>query len=977
MSKKLLLLCTAFLIGGASDAATVFQLEKAVPLKSEQVRITRLYGAKEYHFSKQSTLHLPFQARKMEQGTILMAFTLPEDFRTQKNAGILFQLGSAPWGKNGIILMHDGKRDRMILSFSGQTGRAYREIPASAFHAGKRNCAAFSWNAREVEFFFNGIYGGKNPQKGGITFPETVISLGGNASRNPANAVSGAFSFIEIQDARQSKEAILGQMWNITGLPPEKKTAKGKEKEPQPVMPPAPPSEKSAPYIEEKGDTVRIGGSRFELQVTKSGIPIALYGKNAKRFLIESWAGKLCNSWWTIQGSEGFDNRVTLIRSASCKARFKQQNGTAVWEYAIPENGSVFTVRVKPETDGTLRFGYSLKSGFGQPVKFIHFPVFGVFPKGKECWAVVPHYIGLRKNLKNSPFHLEYGGPGHLAMMLLGIEFQDTALLLYPRDPSGHVKFGSFNDYGSGKDGFFSIGWQNRDWVLPGEHYTANHDFVLEDAGRGLRGIAEHYRAWAKKQPWFVTCEEKLKKYPETAKVLNGVVKMTGFETLQSRGYNPSVEDKDKKCPLTYNYKRFLEIAEKTEKTYGVKPAYRYDGWWGRFDSRYPSYFPVDPRMGNFKEFAAANKAAGRLVYLHTNPIQYDFQSPKFDIKKMMRGPNGKYSPVVWSGNRLYTASPRPIIGDETEMVRTLTGLGICGLFEDVIGATTVCDTNPNGGYPYLWRDSGTIAMLELCKALREASGTAFRGTEEGEERRLPYYDAFMMAAGRSKEQVPFFAMVYGNCFINVIPIGGGGLGEIAIDRAKRMLSGVVLGVDGRSRGSVRCDNYSPSVQMTFETQKVLKHVAGKRILDYRNQGDAWLSVWKNAFTVANLGNTVLPEVEFEDPAFGKVAAYGLEPLASVHMNQSGAFAVWGIRRLVWNGTLIFDLKDAVKTTAVVFDGSCVSFGNTGEHPVKISAEIPAAPEKGMTERRPSGTTGAFSGKTPFRLDAGEVVFMR
>lgn len=943
-------------LGPGLLASTLFTLGSGKAVEKSHVDEFSADGQSGYVLKPDSRLRFALDGDPLAaKGTLLFAVSPDDRFGADKKSpSILLQLGGNHWEPNSLTVFRE-KDNRLIFTFFGHQKRVFIQCDGGRLKKNQINTLAVAWDGEKIRFFLNGSRLASEPSPVPIQFGKDRLSVGGPAVAKPGWNFSGRISALELDDEALPDAAVIARMRGFL----------------KPL--PAPLAE-TVPYVREVKGLVRIGNGMYELQVTSDGQPQALYDKLAGRFLIRDWnlAG---GNWWSFTGTEKGKSRD--ISNRDFKGTFSTRDGVAAWSYAVPENGTVFTVSVKPEANGTLRFHYTLDNQFSQPVQMVYFPQLGGFDKGNDSWAFLPRWTGVKRDLRNNFKFMCWGGPGHLSMLLIALKLDNATLMLYPQDPKGCVRFATIDDRNSGPDGFAIMSWQNRDWIQPGERYAGSADFVLANAGdRGLRGVAEEYRAWAEKQPWFMTFREKCEKYPNAAKILNGVIKMGGFEAIgtDSSVYEPSIAGKEKTCNLTYDYNRFIEVARRIESVYGVKPAYRYDGWWDRFDSRYPDYFPVNPRLGDFSKFLKANNGDGRLVYFHMNPIQYDFQTEKFDVDKQAMSPGGGYQEQVWSRNRLYVASPRPAMADEVAAVRKMREYGAKGIFEDVIGSTTMLDVNPKGGYPYWHRDSGTAALLELAAALRKESGDAFRGTEGGEERRMPYYDAFMMGAGNS-ECVPFINMVYGDCIVNATGIEGGGSGNKPHERARNILFGIVLGLDGRHAWATK--EYMPSAQMIFETQNLLKETAGVRMVDFRNHGNLCISEWPRAFSIANIGKDAIATGSFTHEGLGKIELSGVAGESAVFVAPGGRFAVWGIGTLSLGGKTLFEIGGKPEEIAVSYDGKRLAVGNLSPTPVSVTLNAPGAKVEGKAEYRPSGKQGTINLSKPFSLAVGEVVFIR
>lgn len=722
---------------------------------------------------------------------------------------------------------------------------------------------------------------------------------------------------------------------------------------------PVQPREDAVPYVVSNGRWVQVGTSEIELQIDEAGHPVGLFDKwNGQALPLSSRL-----PWWRLL----WDGGEISLSSQALEAEFSivTQGVTHKGRWTWRSQDPLVTVEtfVWPETDGGLCLTYVVTNGELQPLKQVYFPMFMGLPRDRGGYIAFPERLGRKIDLAD--FELQVaGGPGHLSMQMVGAKIGPSALLSYPEDPTGHFRFLWATDEGSADSPAFGLFWENRDWILPKECYSPPFAYRLYVLPRAdLRGIAEAYREWAIQQPWYVSWEEKTAGNPLIGRVLNGVVKMTGFEGIggsdpSGRVYWPWEQKQADSKVLTYDYERFLNVARNLERRYRVKPAYRYDGWYGRFDSRYPDYFPVDPQLGDFDQFIATNNAEERLVYLHTNPIQYDYDAPSYDSRKMAMW-QGKFSGGVWSHNRLLVGSPRLIREDQVRAEQEMVARGVQGIFEDVIGATTVMDDNPHAGYAYITRDAGNLALMELMAALRQATPGVYKATEEGEERRIPYFDGMFFSipyAQPPAEDIPLFSMVYGDTYVLTEEIGGGGDGTNDLRRAQFLLFGAVLGVDGRI-ASVARDEFSPHIQMTFETQKVAGETARHRILDYTWSGDLRMTQWADAITVANLGETAVPETTFSETTLGEVRLEGLRPYGVVCFLRDGRFAAWGVQSLTCAGRQLFS-HTARQAVALIWDGQRLALAlvEKAAQPERITVRLSNVKLIGqLTERSAAG----------------------
>lgn len=893
-------------------------------------------------------------------GTLILEFKPgPEWFDPAcKGPQMLFQMGAQHWEPNSLSMIHEGT-GQLVVHFNGPgTARSHFAFDASGLKRNVFTRLALGWDKDEAVLFVNGnklnAWAPALPQ----SLPD-LAAFGCPVNHPPGWSFRGTLKYGELRTGKLADPELAAASFCDERIAP---------------------AAAKPPYVTVSGQTVQIGSAALELQIAKDGSPIALYDRTAGKFLNKSWTG---GDIWGVT-SEAIPGG---INSSACPATFavKTADGRniASWRYPFPDGKSAFLMEVWAEADGALCFRYGIDNFSGKPIDFVYFPTIAGIGKSPDGWVLQPHWNGTRKPMKEFQF-MCWGGPGHLSMMFMGLQTGASTLLVYPDDPAGSVRFAIANDNNSGPDGIMNLTWQNRDYVQPGEKFRSPTPFRLYGLGNsGMKGIADQYRAWAVKQPWFVTWDQKLAAAAVIAKSLNGVVKMVGYEgvgTADSSVFAPREYKEKHHKNLSMDYAKFLATADGIERMYQVKPAYRYDGWYGRFDSRYPDYFPVDKALGDFKAFTAANNQAGRLVYLHTNPIQWDGESPSFDQERMIYANVGyRGDPAIWARNKLYVGSPNLVKDTDVAVEKQILSYGVNGIFEDVIGCTTMVDFNPRAGYPYQVRDSGTTALLSLCKALRDAAPGVFRGTEGGTERGIPYYDAFMIGAGDSLESVPLLGMVYGDCYANVTGIDGGGNGDNNVERARRLLFGSVLGLDGRYDWPTQ---YSPIAQMTFETQAILKQVVGKRILDYREQDGRCVTQWADAAVCANLGKDSCPVFEVKTSSLGTIRIEGLVREAVVLILRDGSFAAWGCHKAFINGRELFSLSGS-DGLAAAYDGKRLALA-VGMYPkfpgCTAEVRIAKANFTGSAVVRPddAATPATRSGAAwTITIPAGKTVFLK
>jgi hypothetical protein len=893
-------------------------------------------------------------------GTLILEFKPgPEWFSpAAKDPQLLFQMGAQHWEPNTISIIHEPSGQLVVHLNGAGTAKSYFGFDASGLKRNAFTRLVLGWDKDEAVLFVNG----SKLNSWVPTLPQSLPDLaafGSPANHPPGWSFRGTLRYGELRTVKLADSELAAASFRDERIPP---------------------AAEKPPYVKVSGQAVQVGSAALELQIAKDGSPIALYDRKAGKFLNKSWTGG------DIWGVTSAALPGGSLNSSACPATFAMKTVTgrqvAAWSYPFPDGKSAFLMEVWAEIDGALCFRYGIDNFSGKPVEFVYFPTLAGIDKSPNGWVVQPHWNGTRMPM-NAFQYMCWGGPGHLSMMFMGLQTGASTLLIYPDDPPGSVRFAIANDNNSGPDGIMNLTWQNRDYVQPGEKFRSTTPFRLYGLGdTGMKGIAGQYRSWAMKQSWFVPWTRKLANAPVIDKALNGVVKMVGYEGVggkDSSVFAPRDYKEKHHKNLSMDYAKFLAVADGIEQMYQVKPAYRYDGWWGRFDSRYPEYFPVDRELGDFKAFIAANNQAGRLVYLHTNPIQWDGENASFDQQRMSYfNPGEPGGPAIWARNKLYFCSPNLVKDVEVAAEKQILSYGVNGIFEDVIGCTTMLDFNPHAGYPYQGRDAGTLALTGLCRALRQAAPGVFRGTEGGTERGIPNYDAFMIGAGDSLESVPMLGMVYGDCFANITGIEGDGNGDSNLVRARRLLFASVLGLDGRYEWATQ---YSPIAQMTFETQAIAKQVAGKRILDYSEQDGRCVTQWADAIVCANLGKDSCPVFEVKGTTLGTIRLEGLVPEAVVLLLRDGSFVSWGCHRASVNGREVFALTGS-DGLAAAYDGKRLALA-VGMYPkfpgCTAEIQIANAKFKGKTVVRPENTTAKItpSGESwNVTIPAGKTVFL-
>ncbi len=538
----------------------------------------------------------------------------------------------------------------------------------------------------------------------------------------------------------------------------------------------------------------------------------------------------------------------------------------------------------------------------------VYFATIGNLPTGPDKWLAYPYRSGQLLRSDSVP-HYERPSPGHMWMQWMGYYDGANGLLSYPEDVTGYLKFANHWP----RNGL-TLSWSDAVYIEPQEQYAIPFDYVIRPLGTpdGINDLCYAYGQWGRRQAWLVSCQEKMKKRPALRQMTEeGIVKVVGIGalTVADNAFIP-LEQKEQMVSVGQSYECILELARHLEKMYDVKPVYRHDGWWGRFDSAYPFVLPVSEKMGGdakFQWYLDENRKDGRIVVLHNNPVQCDAEMAGYDAGQMACDPDGNIYTAYWSGNRLSMVSPRFAVPTNLEILRQLRQWGTTGVFWDVIGAMApVSDFNSAAEYPYFMKDAQYQDLLRLFAALRDTAPEMIFGTEDGQEPMIPYFDYAPVYGGSGDGQsltwAPLNELVYGDTFVNAVGIEGNinpyndSVGVVA------RLYGATLGGDARTEWP---EAYTPVVQQIFEVNRVLSCIAAERMQRHRIDPAGWrASIWPSAVVIGNVqaGKTI--DVSLDTP-LGPIGVKGLRPNGFAMVTNSGHWAAWGAQELSLEGKLV------------------------------------------------------------------------
>ena len=622
--------------------------------------------------------------------------------------------------------------------------------------------------------------------------------------------------------------------------------------------------------------------------------------------------------WFGFPSGQNVTPNTSRLVSLRTWTDARGQALETVHEHAAARIRLTFTYRIDTAEPSVLKSRYRLDD-LSNTRRVFRFYVNTVsnLKATPDCWVVYPYRSGqlIRADRVRDG---ERPAPGHMWMGFMGYyDDQGHGLLTYARDPAGFLKFGTVLCRSG-----VTLCWSDVVVLPAGAGYDIPFDYILQPlrAPDTFNDICHTYGLWARRQKWMTSVAEKLRQRPGLQRAISdGIVKDVCWGDLSRTRDGAPVppgqfiprEQKERIIDDPASFEAILAHARSLERLYSVRPIYRLDGWWGRFDSGYPFVLPVSPRLGGdekLKWFLDENRRDDRTVVLHDNPIQFDAESPRYDDRWAVLNDDGSKNNVsIWSGNRLVLVSPPCALGPNLEVLTTLRAWGASGMWWDVLGGLAPPpDFNPAAGYPYPGRDSFQQSALRLFAALRRTAPEMVFGTEDGQEQMLPYFDyAPAYAVGPESETTtwaPLNELVYGDCFIEGVGIEGNSRLYENTWRVTSQFYGAILGGDGRAAWT---SEYTPVIQAIFEANGVIGAVAGQRMLRHAIDPGGWrASLWPGAVVIGNTDSNRPLDVTLDTP-LGTVSVAGLRHLGFVTLTRQGHWVCWGARRLRLNGKLL------------------------------------------------------------------------
>ncbi len=620
------------------------------------------------------------------------------------------------------------------------------------------------------------------------------------------------------------------------------------------------------------------------------------------------------NFWeFSVDNKKYHPGNLTLVGSEAAADSVRSTYRTPDNAYTIVMNFKV----LKSEGD-RLRFNYEITGPKNkEALAGLLLGRFTSLPGGTDSRIALPYRSGRLFRGDRLSRYYEHPAPGHMWMQFVGYYNDDFALLSYNEDSYGFLKFANF---GPTRQKTVNIQWRERIYLNGKETYTIPFDYVLMPFAKAdYHDFCRVYGQWARQQEWCsMSAAEKLEKFPGLKNaVYDGKIKIAGFEGYGSEKKHVKLAHKKETARLSVSFEQAMQILPAIEAMYGIKPAYRYDGWWGAFDVGYPDLFPVSGRNGGdaaFEKFVKFTNDTKTPVSYYTNPVNFDEESDTFRITQSIRQFDGELLRFsVWSCSRLRMVSPSFIVPGNKRTWDTFDKVGIYGgpFVDQIGGISPYLDFNDFAGYEYYGRDANFQGYKKALGALRAKNTTWMIGTEDGQEQLLNYFDfadnfprdfnvgeAFTM--DKEATYLPLAEMVYGDKYFNMLGIIGNNRLTNDSMRVVRRLYGTTQGFTIRSMW-----DYLPVLQQEFEANDVFAETATKCMIRYaENEAGYRYSFWPNGLVVGNTDSKEPLDIKLDSP-FGTVEIKKLRFNGYAALTENGKFILWGAGELKLNGKTV------------------------------------------------------------------------
>lgn len=650
-----------------------------------------------------------------------------------------------------------------------------------------------------------------------------------------------------------------------------------------------------------------IGGSRGGI-IFQQGIPLYLISQGAAGEVItKPWIGR---EIWSLRIK---DDVAFSSASATFTGSSTNEDGSVSMTWTNgPSLPATVCLRLTPENEGTrIGFDFSIKNESDKEIVSATVPV-GPSERlvsTKSEW-IVPAWVGIR--VGNAEKGANFGAiyPGQLNMQWFGL-YNPVGLswMVHSEDTAAYTKI--FNNRRLADA--MQPEWGHEIWLGPGKEYSATYRTfltILPDKGDWNR-MAAVYGDWARRQWWFYPYAQKLKARPQLARLA------AGFSWL--RGMPPLAEGVGGRRVDT-TYEQAIDCMSGFRETYGIRPMFWFTGWFGPFDSKYPDYFPVDEKLGNFEDFTAKLRETGDFVTLHSNGIQWHNNHGGFDKNKDLAARwRGNFYMAKYLDQQLGLMSPAlyaPRVILETR--KMIEGGGIKGIYLDVIGHVFAQDDNPNAGYDpeSLGRNNWSLSRIAYWKAVRDAFPQTYLQTEATAELNLPFVDASSGGLSEWLYQenrviLPLWELVYGDSQA-FIPLNDG-LGQYQFLPGHKVtpLFGAVQHFPQLGA------KFDPYWLHMMRRQELIGRLVGEKMVSYDDNGSVKVSHWKDAVVVWNAGPAGDVTV---DSAIGKIEFIGMPKDSVAAAFSDGSTTATGIREIRKDGKPLLTVSDPYLFVTVTKD---------------------------------------------------------
>lgn len=573
-------------------------------------------------------------------------------------------------------------------------------------------------------------------------------------------------------------------------------------------------------------------------------------------------------------------------------------------EYASSEVRLAIEIAAAEEGDG-LAFAFEIENqGKEGIVDYITLPVGWRPPQAGEY--ILPAWNGCRAPLPlQEKVHILY--PGHLHSQWFGFQEPDGSCWLLMTEDDG------FNtkriDLAEG-DGAFA--WRHDLCLPPGRKYRCAYRTILRFWEKGdYNDMAHRYREWAVRQKWFKPMAEKLSERPIAEALRNGWVWHVGMHAWQYEHMRGKV----------LPYSETLRHAAAFRERFGHDILYWHCGWYGPFDSRFPQYFPVDERLGDFDDYAWKVQENGYFVALHTNGVSWNDACAFFDVEKTASWRGKHYARNVEKEHLHYVASLPASAPVFLEQYTRMAAAGIPGIYFDELGHAFASDDCPASRYvpETIGRCNWSQAKYDFWQQLRQAMPRTFFQTEANSELSAGVVDCnaggsidWDMKKGRSF--LPLWQLTYGDAAFYIALYAGIGWRDSWYAPAINALCGALPQFPDDI-------HETEDARWLFAARKqpLLGTLAGKLMLEYR-ETDQWrIARYHDALVVVNDGP--VRDGEFTC-ALGTVAIKGARELkhGAVTFASGRGLASDGAYEILLDGQTLWQCSDNAVAFAA-FDG--------------------------------------------------------